>query len=60
VNVTSVQKPIRAAGQLILAASLLANAAMANDLTNTSPGSLVTAATNQSVAQLPNITVIGR
>ena len=59
-NVTSFQKPIRAAGKLILAASLLAKAAMATDLTNASPGSLVTTATNQSAAQLPNITVIGR
>jgi hypothetical protein len=33
---------------------------MATELTNAVPGSLVPAATNQSVAQLPGMTVIGR
>jgi hypothetical protein len=59
-NVTPFQKSLRAAVKIILAASLLAETTMATDLTNASPGSLVTADTNQSVVHLPNMVVMGR
>jgi hypothetical protein len=51
---------MRAARKLILAASLLAETAMAADMTNSSPGSVVAAGTNQSVVHLPNMVVMGR
>jgi hypothetical protein len=59
-NVTPIQKSIRAAGKIILAASLLAETGMATDLTNASPSSVVAAGTNQSVVHLPNMVVMGR
>jgi TonB dependent receptor/TonB-dependent Receptor Plug Domain len=59
-SVTLFQEPKWAAGKLILAVSLLAEAAMAAGLTNASPGSVVAAGTNQSVVHLPNIVVMGR
>jgi outer membrane cobalamin receptor len=59
-NVTPFQKSIRVAGKIILAVSLLAETAMAADLTNATPGSLVAAGTNQNVVHLPNMVVMGR